>query len=134
MPTTEDDLLFQEAYLAGLNASPFATDTAAPGDSSDTNLPAALASAAYGYTRGGLHSPLYAALFGFFGFQYPLISTMIVAVDAVFLNNTPAAAGARSLYAQHGSTLRRKLGFSGVSTKRCRNGYRRKHGMCLRTR
>lgn len=132
MPPT-DDLLFEESYLTNVIPGTSLGLTADNPSADGTNLPAAIASAAYGYTRGGLNSPLYAALFGFFGWQYPLISTMIVAVDAVFLNNTPAAAGARSLYAKHGSALRSKFGFSGLSSKRrCRNGYRRKHGMCVR--
>lgn len=134
MPATDEDLLFEQSYLidvlpkASLGMSLAATDN-------DSSLPTALVSAAYGYTRGGLHSPLYAALFGFFGYQYPLISALIVSVDAVFLNNTPAARAARNLYEQHGSKLNTRFGFSGVSGhSRCKNGYRRRHGVCRKVR
>lgn len=130
---TADDLLFEETYLSSViprdpSLSPLGDDL-----NSTVNIPAALASAAYGYTRGGLHSVLYAALFGYFGLQFPLISTTIIAVDAVFLNDTPAARSARELYAQHKPAIHKRLGFSGVSgQRRCKNGYRRRHGLCVR--
>lgn len=56
------------------------------------NIPAAIASAAYGYTRGGQHSVFNAAIFAFFGYSYPLASTLLFAFDAVFIQDTPAKA------------------------------------------
>jgi hypothetical protein len=88
-----------------LEAYDLATDVAlasaleAPDDTAG-NWPAALASAAYGYTRGNQFSPFNAAIFGFFGYQYPLLSTFLFAVDAVFVQETPAKRFAKELYAQ----------------------------------
>lgn len=130
--STTDDLLFEQSYLNGLSRVGGLRDSP---EVTELNLPAVLVSAAYGYTRHSQHSPLNAVLFAFFATQYPLVSAMIVAVDAVFLNNTPAAKAARELYAKHSPSLRGKLGFSGISTgRRCRNGYRRRNGLCRRTR
>jgi hypothetical protein len=87
-------------------------------DDGSANLPAAIASAAYGYTRGGQFSPLYAGLFGFFGYSYPLISTLIIAGDALFNTDTPARRAAAAAYEKHGSSFTKKLGFSGLSGNR----------------
>lgn len=54
------------------------------------NIPAALASAAYGYTRGGQHSVFNTVVFALFGYSYPLASTLFFAFDAVFIQETPA--------------------------------------------
>lgn len=71
-------------YDANLN------DLGADDDAFTGNWPAALASAAYGYTRGGHFSPFTAAIYGFFGYSYPLVSTLLFAIDAVFIQETPA--------------------------------------------
>lgn len=128
---TADDLIFEETYLSSV--IPRDPSLGLGDDTSGTmNFPAALASAAYGYTRNQHYSALYALLFGFFGLQYPLISTTIIALDAVFLNDTPAAQTARGLYAKHKPAINRRLGLSGIGGKRCKNGYRRRHGLCVR--
>lgn len=124
VPTlTEDDLNFEQSYLA--NALPNDTLEATDGD---TSLPLAILSASYGYTREGRHSPLLAVLFGFFGYQYPLLTSLAVATDALI--NTPAGMFAREQFSRQS----RRLGFSGINTRRrCRNGYRRRGGVCTRT-
>jgi hypothetical protein len=123
-----DELLFQQSYLNGL-ARP--VGLAADEFNMPANFPVAMVSAAYGYTRGGLHSPLYAALFGYFGWEWPLLSAAIVAFDAVLLNKNPAA---DYFHSRALPSLKKKLGFSGISSsgRRCRKGYRRRGNRCVR--
>jgi hypothetical protein len=126
MQTTTDDLLFQQSYLNGLAPRGLAADDY----TMPANLPVSLVSAAYGYTRGGLHSPLYAALFGYFGWEWPLLSAAIVAVDAVLLNKNPAA---DYFHSRAVPAFKKKFGFAGISTgRRCRKGYRRRGNRCVR--
>jgi hypothetical protein len=112
----DEDLLFEQSYL--IDALPGDSMSLSAIDDGGANLPAAIASAAYGYTRGGQFSPLYAGLFGFFGYSYPLISTLIIAGDALFNTDTPARRAAAAAYAKHGSSFSKKLGFSGLSGNR----------------
>jgi hypothetical protein len=56
----------------------------------DGNLPAAIVSAAYGYSRGGNFSPLAAIAFGIAAYKYPVLSSVIVAADATLFQDTPA--------------------------------------------
>lgn len=130
MPTvTDDDLLFEQSYL--IDTLPNDTLEAVE---DGTSLPLAIVSAAYGYTREGQHSALLAGLFGFFGYQYPLLAAAIVATDAVFVQGTPAGEFAKSQFAKHSPSLKSKLGFSGLNTRRrcVRFGVRKGRRTCLK--
>ncbi len=56
---------------------------------SETNWPAVLLSAAYGYSREGRHSLWYAYGFGLLGYMFPVLSAALVAADATLGRATP---------------------------------------------
>jgi hypothetical protein len=61
--------------------------------------PAAIAAAAYGYTRSRQFSPVNAMVFGVFGYVYPLTAALALGVDALFIQEpTPLKHYARDRF------------------------------------
>lgn len=124
-------MTYEQASLSSLDAHYDILEGLGEGE--NYNLPAAIVSAAYGYSRGRQHSPFNAALFGLLGYAYPILGAGIVAFDAVFLQDVQFG---KQAGAYVGGELKKRLGFNGLDgyrkPRRCKRSKRT--GRCLKRR